>query len=149
MKIALACDHGGYAFKTKLHEWLEKKGHTVEDFGCDSEESCDYPDYAIPAVQSVVDKKSERAILICSNGLGMCIVGNKFQGILAALVYSEKTAAVTRKHHDSKVLCLGGKEFEEEKLFRFVEIWLNTEFEGGRHARRVNKIKALEKTNTE
>ncbi len=141
MKIALANDHAGYEVKIKIKELLTKEGHAVEDFGSNSPEPSDYPDYAIPAVQSIVDGKNERAILICSNGIGMCMIANRFPGILAALVYSEKTAAITRKHHDSKVLCLGAREFTEKDLLKFVEIWMNTEFEGGRHCRRIAKIR--------
>jgi ribose 5-phosphate isomerase B len=143
MKIALANDHGGFLAKLKIKAMLEKQGHIVQDFGCHNSDSCDYPDYAIPAVQSVVDKKNERAILICTNGIGMCMTANKFPGILAALVYSEKTAAATRKHHDSRVLCLGGKEFSENDLLKFVDIWMNTEFEDERHKRRIDKILKL------
>ena len=146
MKIALANDHAGYEVKIKIRQMLEQEGHVVQDFGSDSPAPCDYPDYAIPAVQSVVDGKNERAILVCTNGIGMCMVADKFPGILAALVYSEKTAAITRKHHDSRVLCLGGKEFPEKDLLKFVEIWMNTEFEGGRHSRRIEKIRKFEKS---
>ncbi|MBN1901901.1 ribose 5-phosphate isomerase B [Candidatus Sumerlaeota bacterium] len=144
MKIALASDHGGFSVKMKIRETLERQGHSIQDFGCHNLDSCDYPDFAIPAVQSVVDKKNDRAILICTNGIGMCMAANKFPGILAALVYSEKTAAMTRKHHDSRVLCLGGKEFSEDELLKFVDIWMNTEFEGDRHKRRIDKILKLD-----
>lgn len=144
MRIALANDHGGFLVKLQIQKLLEEQGHVVQDFGCHNIDSCDYPDYAIPAVQSVVDKKNDRAILICTNGIGMCMVANKFQGILAALVYSEKTAAITRKHHDSEVLCLGGKEFTEDQLLKFVDIWMNTEFDGERHKRRIDKILKLD-----
>ena len=145
MKIAVACDHGGYEFKKKLHEYLEKKGHEVKNFGCDSTESCDYPDHAIPAIQSVVEGETERGILVCTNGLGMCIVANKFPGIRATLVYNEKTAYMSRRHNNANVLCLGGKMFPHEDLLKFVEIWLETDFEdGGRHARRMGKIDRLD-----
>lgn len=146
MKIALANDHAGYEAKIKIKELLEQESHSVQDFGSHDSGSCDYPDYAIPAVKSVVDGKNDRAILICTNGIGMCIVANKFPGIHAALVYSEKTAAITRKHHDSRVLCLGAREFPEKDLLKFVEIWMNTEFEGGRHSRRIEKIREFEKS---
>jgi ribose 5-phosphate isomerase B len=144
MKIAVACDHGGLDFKRKLISYLEDLKHIVDDYGCNSQDSCDYPDYAIPAVKSVVEGKNERAILVCTNGIGMCILANKFPGILAALVYSEKTAEMTRKHHGSNVLCLGAGMFKSEELLQFTRIWLNTEFEGGRHQRRVSKILELD-----
>ena len=144
MKIAVACYHAGFEFKNRLIEYLREKGHTPQDFGCQSSESCDYPDYAIPAVQSVVEGKNDRAILICSNGLGMCMVANKIDGIRGALVYNENTASMTRRHHDSNVLCLGAKEFSAEALLKFVEIWMTTDFEGGRHARRTAKFPKIQ-----
>jgi ribose 5-phosphate isomerase B len=144
MKLAIASDHAGYAFKKNLKNYLNKNGHTVEDFGCHSFDACDYPDYGIPAAQSVVLKKNDRAVLVCGNGIGMSILANKISGIIAAVVYSETTAADTRKHHDSNVLCLGAREFSEEKLLKFVDIWLNTKFEAGRHLPRLSKIKQLE-----
>ena len=144
MKIAVASDHAGYEFKNKLVPYLQSKGHTVEDFGCPSADSCDYPDFAIPAARSVAEKMNDRAILTCANGLGMSMVANKIPGIRAALAYSEKTAAITRKHHDSNVLCLGAREFSEHDLLQFVDIWLSTDFEGGRHRRRIDKIAKLD-----
>ena len=144
MKISVAADHAGYAFKERLSEELRRLGHEVVDFGTDSGESCDYPDYAVPAVKSVASGESDRAILTCTNGLGMCMVANKIPGIRGALVYSERTAAMTRAHHDSNVLCLGGKEFPETDLLKFVQLWLETPFDGGRHARRIGKIADLD-----
>ena len=139
MKIALGCDHGAIYFKPVLKDYLKSKGHELLDFGTDSTESCDYPDFGIPAALSVQKGESERAILSCTNGIGMSMAANKLSGIRAALVYSAKTAATTRKHHDSNVLCLGAQEFSNEELLSFVEAWLTTEFEGGRHQRRVDK----------
>ncbi|MDD5644528.1 MAG: RpiB/LacA/LacB family sugar-phosphate isomerase [bacterium] len=144
MRIAVASDHGGYLFKEELVRYLQELGHSVEDFGCESESSCDYPDYGIPASRSVSDGKNDRAVLICTNGIGMCMLANKIPGIRAALVYSERTAEKTRQHHDSNVLCLGGKEFSPDDLKKFVYVWLNTEFDGGRHERRVKKINSLD-----
>lgn len=144
MKIALASDHAGYNFKEELKKRLEKEGHTVEDFGCHSSESCDYPDFGIPATQSVAHGENERAILICTNGIGMSMLANKIPGIRAALVYNKKVAEITRKHHNSNVLCLGAQEFEWQDLFSFVEIWIITDFEGGRHERRIKKVEELD-----
>ncbi|MEA3346988.1 MAG: ribose 5-phosphate isomerase B [Candidatus Auribacterota bacterium] len=144
MRIAIASDHGGFAFKQELEKYLRELGYEVENFGCHDEESCDYPDFGIPAAKSVVRKKNEKAILVCTNGIGMCMLANKIEGIRAALVYSKKTAAKTRQHHNSNILCLGGKEFPFDELKSFVKIWLETDFEGGRHERRVNKINALD-----
>lgn len=144
MKIAVASDHAGFELKTKLIPFLKERGHEVQDFGCDNFESCDYPDFGEPAAKSVVEQKNDRAILICSNGIGMCMLANKIPGAIAALVYNLHTAEITRKHHDSTILCLGAKEIPHDQLLDMVKIWLTTEFEGGRHARRVMKVKALD-----
>ena len=144
MRIAVAADHAGFEFKTRLIEELRSLGHEVADEGTDSPESCDYPDYAIPAARSVSEGKSDRAILVCSNGIGMGMVANRIPGVRAAVVYSERTAEMTRGHHDSNVLCLGAQQFPEEDLLKFVRVWLDTDFEGGRHARRMKKVGSLE-----
>ena len=149
MKIALACDHGGFELKEKLKDYLKELRHEVDDKGClTDEKGCDYPDYGIPAVASVVAKENDRAILICTNGIGMSMLANKFPGIVAALIYSKRTAEMTRKHHDSNVLCLGGKEFDHDDLLEWVKIWLTTEFagnkpEGERHLRRILKVQGV------
>jgi len=145
MKIALAADHAGFALKEQLAAELRRLGHEPLDFGTHGSESCDYPDFAIPAVQSVADGKAERAILVCTNGIGMCMVANRIPGARGALVYSARTAAMTRAHHDSNVLCLGAGEFPAESLLEWTRIWLGTAFEGGRHARRIGKVEALER----
>jgi len=144
MKIALAGDHAGYAFKRRLGEELRKLGHEVTDFGTDSTESCDYPDFGIPASRSVAEGKSDRAILVCTNGIGMGMLANRIPGVRAAVVYSDTTAERTRQHHDSNVLCLGAGEFSEEQLLRWARTWLSAEFEDGRHSRRVKKFEALD-----
>ena len=144
MRIAIASDHGAYAFKERLAAHLRELGHEVEDFGTHDEASCDYPDYGIPAARAVSQGKADRAILACTNGIGMSMLANRIAGVRAALVYNDRTAQRTREHHDSNVLCLGGGEFESAELLRFTDIWLGTAFEGGRHERRVNKIRALE-----
>ena len=145
MKIALAADHAGFAFKEKLAAELRALGHEPVDFGTQSVESVDYPDFAIPACQSVADGKAERAILVCTNGIGMSMTANRIPGLRGALVYSARTAAMTRAHHDSNVLCLGAGEFPAETLLEWVRIWLGAPFEGGRHARRIGKLGALER----
>jgi ribose 5-phosphate isomerase B len=144
MRISLAADHAGYRFKERLEQELRRLGHELRDFGTGSEESCDYPDFAIPAVRSVASGEADRAILACTNGIGMTMLANKIRGIRAAMVYNERTAEMTRAHHDSNVLCLGAKEFPEEDLLKFVRLWLESPFEGGRHTRRVGKIDALD-----
>ena len=144
VKITLACDHAAYDFKTKLISILEEQGHTVTDHGCSGNESCDYPDFGIPAAEAVSTGDADRALLICNNGIGMSILANKIRGIVAALVYSEETAKMTRRHHNSNVLCLGAQQFSEEDLLTFIDAWLKEEFEGGRHSRRIGKATDLE-----
>ena len=145
MKIALAADHAGYAVKQRLAEELRRLGHEVVDLGTDSTESCDYPDHGIPAARSVADGDADRAILVCTNGIGMSMLANRIPGVRAALVYSETGAASTRAHHDSNVLCLGGGEFPAEDLLKFTTCWLETGFEGGRHERRIGKVEAIDR----
>jgi len=145
MKIALAADHAGSAFKEQLAAELRGLGHEPLDFGTHGSESVDYPDFAIPACQSVADGKAARAILVCTNGIGMAMTANRIAGVRGALVYSARTAAMTRAHHDSNVLCLGAGEFPAETLLEWVRIWLEAPFEGGRHARRIGKLGALER----
>ncbi len=145
MRIALASDHAGFEFKTRLARELGELGHDVSDYGTDSRESCDYPDFAIPASRAVAEGKADRAILACTNGIGMSMTANRIPGIRAALVYSARGATMTRQHHDSNVLCLGAGEFPADELIAWVKLWLETKFEGGRHARRVGKFEALDK----
>ena len=146
MRIAIASDHAGFKFKQRLVQELGTLGHEVKDFGADSTDSCDYPDHAIPAAQSVAEGTNDRAILVCNNGIGMSMVANRIPGLRGSMVYSERTAEMTRCHHDSNVLCLGAEQFSDEDLLKFVSVWLETEFEGGRHARRVGKVSALERS---
>ena len=145
MKVGIAADHGGFEMKQVLIENLLAEGHEVEDFGTDSEASCDYPDFAIPAAQTVPAGGNQRAILICTNGIGMAMAANRIPGVRAALVYSQHTARMTRAHHDSNVLCLGAGEFSAQDLLGFVRIWLETAFDGGRHERRIEKFQKLER----
>lgn len=145
MKIGIAADHGGFELKKQLIEELKEQGHEVQDFGpAVFDASDDYPDFGIPASQAVAAKEIERAILICNNGIGMAMLANKIHGVRAAVVYNEQSAKNTREHHDSNVLTLGGQEFSEADLKKFIQIWLSTPFLGGRHERRMGKIGALE-----
>jgi ribose 5-phosphate isomerase B len=144
LRIAVASDHAGFAFKQALVAELRRLGHEVVDFGTDSEASCDYPDFAIPAAQAVASGDCDRAILPCTNGIGMAMVANRIPGVRGALVYNERTAMMTRQHHDSNALCLGAGEFPPEELLSWARVWLDTKFEGGRHARRVGKVEALD-----
>ncbi|RKY87857.1 ribose 5-phosphate isomerase B [candidate division KSB1 bacterium] len=143
MKIILTSDHAGFELKEKIKSYLTERNFEVVDAGCNSKESVDYPDYGYKAAQMVSSKSVDRGILVCATGIGMSIVANKVKGIRAALVTLTEQAELTRKHNDSNILCLPGKFMDENTAKRIVDIWLNTEFEGGRHLRRINKIHNL------
>ncbi|MCX7973386.1 MAG: ribose 5-phosphate isomerase B [Candidatus Aminicenantes bacterium] len=147
MRLAIASDHAGYDLKKAIIEFLHHKGIEVIDFGCGPGEIVDYVDYGVKAVNSVIEGECEGAILFCGTGLGMAIVANKFPCIRATPCWDEFTARVSRSHNNSNCLTLGGRVLDLEKAKQIVEIWLTTNFEGGRHARRLNKIEALEKNN--
>jgi ribose 5-phosphate isomerase B len=146
MKIALAADHAGFALKNNIRSALEKAGHEVVDFGTNSALSVDYPDYAGKVARAVADGKAGRGILVCSTGVGMSIAANKVKGIRAAVGTLPEEVTLTRKHNDSNVLALGAKFLDTTHAMQLVGIFLATEFEGGRHARRLLKIAELEKS---
>jgi len=143
MIIAFGCDHAGYPVKEKITEFLKSKGHTVIDCGCFSEESCDYPDYAIAVARKVSKGVAERGILVCGTGIGMSIAANKIRGIRAAVCYSEETAVLSRKHNDANILCIGSRFFNISDILRWIDVWLETPFEGGRHERRIKKFLSM------
>jgi ribose 5-phosphate isomerase B len=145
MKVAIASDHRGYHLKEKVISLLKAKGHTVIDEGPASEASVDYPDFAALVAKKVSSGEVDRGILICGTGIGMAISANKFSGVRAAAVADEVTAELSRRHNDLNVLCLSGDLLSSRVTERLVEIWLATEFEGGRHARRIEKIGELER----
>jgi ribose 5-phosphate isomerase B len=145
MKIAVACDHRGYAAKKRLAGALEAMGHQVEDFGAHNEQSSDYPDAGYEAAKAVRDGRCERGILFCGSGVGMCITANKVRGIRGALCHDEMTAELARHHNDSNVLCISADLVGEALIRRIVEVWLAASFDGGRHARRVDKIRQIER----
>jgi ribose 5-phosphate isomerase B len=147
MKIALASDHAGYDLKAGIAEYLRSRGLPFEDFGCGAGETVDYVDYAAKAARAVVAGGCDRAILVCGTGLGMAIVANKFKGLRAAPCRTEYEAEVSRAHNDSNGLTLGGRTQTLAMAVRLVRIWLETPFEGGRHALRVQKICDLEDQN--
>ncbi len=138
--LAIGADHGGYQLKTTLKEHLQSQGLNVIDFGTNSTESTDYPDYAQAVAQSVADHKSELGLLICTTGVGMSITANKVPGVRAALVFDEQMASLARQHNNANVLCLGGKFTPPELGKKIVDTFLAAHFEGGRHERRVNKM---------
>lgn len=142
--VALASDHAGFRVKEIAKQVLHKLGIPMEDFGTDSEDSVDYPDYARRALTFIVGGKADRGVLVCGSGVGMSIVANKFPGIRAALVADLKTAEMSRKHNDANVLVLPGWKLEREEAEAILKVWLQTEFEGGRHQRRLDKIRAVE-----
>ncbi len=147
MRIAVGSDHRGYHLKEKLVTILTTKGHEVIDVGTDATDAVDYPDYAAVAAQQVSDGTADRGVLICGTGIGMAITANKFPGVRAAACTDEVTTEISRRHNDLNVLCLSADMLSPRAVERMVEIWLETEFEGGRHLRRVEKIQNIESEN--
>lgn len=144
MKIALGCDHGGYELKEFIKTVLEKQGHSYEDFGCHSLDSCDYPDFGAAAARAVAEGKCDRGIVVCTTGIGISIAANKVAGIRCAHCTDPLSAEMTRRHNDANVLALGAGITGPNLAKRMVEVFLNTEFEGGRHARRVAQLDAIQ-----
>jgi ribose 5-phosphate isomerase B len=143
MIIPIASDHAGFKAKEKVKELLEELGHMPVDFGTHSEESVDYPDFAVRVAEKVDDGENEMGILICGSGQGVCMTANKYPNVRAGLVYNEESARLSRSHNNANVLCLPGRELGDNELRELVNTWLDTEFEGGRHERRTEKIKNL------
>ena len=144
MKIALACDHGAYALKEAVKAHLTGKGFDVKDFGTNSTESCDYPDFAGPAALSVASGECEKGIVLCTTGIGVCITANKVRGIRCALLHDLLSAKMTRQHNDTNMMAIGAGVTGEKLALAIVDTWLTTEFEGGRHQRRVEKLMRYE-----
>jgi ribose 5-phosphate isomerase B len=144
MRIAVGSDHRGYSVKENLVQLLKKMEHEVVDCGTHDCNSVDYPDVAAIVARQVHNGEVDRGILICGTGIGMCIAANKVPGVRAAPCHDDLSAEMSRRHNDLNVLCLSADMLGERLIDRMVEIWLRTEFEGGRHARRVEKIAALE-----
>lgn len=142
--IALACDHGAYDLKEALKKFLEVKGLTYKDFGTYSKDSCDYPDFAGAAAKAVASGECDRGIVCCTTGIGVSICANKVKGVRCALVSDLMTAKLTRQHNDTNVLALGAGVVGEKLALEIADTWLDTDYEGGRHARRVEKMMALE-----
>ena len=145
MKIAIGSDHAGFEMKERLKDILKELGHQLQDHGTDSNESCDYPDFAAKVARDVSNGEAERGILICGSGVGMSITANKFCGIRAALCVTEEIAKLSRNHNDSNVLCMGSRILSEDLLKAITKTWLTSDYEGGRHQKRIDKITAFEK----
>ena len=145
MRIALGGDHRGFALKAKLIDQLQQMGHEAIDLGPDSAESVDYPDYAEAVARKISSGEADRGILICGSGMGMCIAANKVPGIRAATCNDELSAEMSRRHNNLNVMCLSADRIGEKPIEDMVRVWLETEFDGGRHQTRVDKITALEK----
>ena len=144
MKIAIGSDHRGFEAKQQVKAIITQLGHECIDVGTTDSNPVDYPDLAYLAAMAVAKEQADRAILACSTGIGMSIAANKIKGIRAAICHDELNARISRDHNDANVLCISGDQIGEVLLRKIVEVWLSTEFAGGRHQRRVNKIAAIE-----
>ena len=144
MKIAIGCDHGGLEHKNAIKEHLESRGFTVNDFGIKEAVSVDYPDIALPVADSIVNGENELGILVCGTGIGMSLAANKVKGIRAAAVSEHFSAKYTRLHNNSNILCLGGRVIGVGTALELVDLFVDTQFEGDRHQRRIDKITAIE-----
>jgi ribose 5-phosphate isomerase B len=142
--IAIGADHAGYALKEKLKAWLSADGHRVIDHGTHSTDSVDYPDYAAAVAESVRSGRAERGVLVCGSGIGMAMAANKVAGVRAAVAADPDVARLARQHNDANVLALGARLTAPMHALQVVQAWLATPFEGGRHARRVDKLAQLD-----
>jgi ribose 5-phosphate isomerase B len=144
MKVAIASDHGGIHIREEIKKLMDEMGIEYIDLGCGCETSVDYPDYAIPVAEKVANGEVDRGILICGTGIGMTIAANKVKGIRCALCHDVYSAKLTRQHNDSNILAMGERVIGPGLAREIAKVWLTTEFEGGRHARRVEKITQYE-----
>jgi len=142
--IAIGCDHGGFELKEEIVKHLKERGTEYKDFGIYENKSVDYPEIALKVSLAVQSGETERGILVCGTGIGMSLAANKVRGIRAAALSDKFSAEFTRKHNDANILCLGGRVVSVEQGIELVDIFLDTEFEGGRHQRRVDAIMAIE-----
>ena len=144
MKISLACDHGALALKRAVRAHLEELGHEVLDLGTDTPDSCDYADFGVPAARAVASGECERGVVLCTTGIGMCITANKIRGIRCALLSDLMSARLTRQHNNANMIAMGAAVVGEMLALEILDVFLTTEFQGGRHQRRIDKIMALE-----
>lgn len=145
MKVAIGCDHAGITMKNEIIPVLEELGIEWEDSGTKSEESCDYPDFGERVSEAVSNGRVDRGILVCGTGIGMSIVANKFPGVRAALCHEDYSAKMSRLHNDANLLVLPGRIIDSKVAGDIVKVWFKTDFEGGRHQRRLDKITAIER----
>lgn len=140
MKIAISADHAGFELKKVLVKHIEDMGHEVTDYGTDSTESIDYPDYAYAAAKTIDDGTNDLGVIICGSGVGVSITANKVKSVRAANCFNNEMAALARQHNNANIICLGARFLTEEQSKEMVKTFITTEFEGGRHQRRVDKI---------
>jgi len=143
MIIAFGADHGGVQLKSALIKLVREMGHTAIDCGTSGTESVDYADYAGSVTKLITDRQADRGVLVCKSGIGMSIAANKVKGIRAALVYNDEVASLSRKHNDANVICFAASYTNLESAAKMLDIWLKTNFEGGRHQRRIDKLDTL------
>lgn len=143
MIVAIAGDHGGFALKQRIREHLIERGIKIADLGTDSEESVDYPEFGKACAQAVASGKADRGIVICGTGIGISIAANRIRGIRCGLCTSVEMAELSRKHNNANMLAMGGRITSVEDAIRITDAWLDTEFEGGRHSRRVNMLDSI------
>jgi len=143
-RVAIGCDHRGFALKQVIMPFLQNSGHSYQDFGCFNTDSVDYPDIAQKVGAAVASGSFDQGILICSTGIGMSIAANKIRRIKAALCHDAFTSQRARQHNDANILCLSGEDIDTESALEIVKTFLATDFEGGRHIQRLKKIEALE-----
>ncbi len=144
MKIAIGCDHGGIVLKPAIEDLLQSRNIEVIDFGCYSTDSVDYPDYALKVAEAVSKGESDKGIILCGTGIGISIAANKVKGIRAAVAHDLFTAEMCKKHNNANILAMGGRVVDIDTAVEMTKLWLDTEFEGGRHEGRIAKITAIE-----
>ncbi|HSA59370.1 MAG TPA: ribose 5-phosphate isomerase B [bacterium] len=148
MKLLIASDHGGFALKSRIVAFLSKRKVHIEDLGTDSDGSVDYPDFAIKVAERVSQGHADAGVLVCGTGIGMCIVANKFRNVRAAVVSDPYSARMAKEHNNANILCVGGRVLEENgKAEEILAAWLDAQYQGGRHDRRLDKIRQIEKQN--
>lgn len=148
MRIAIASDHAAFAFRQRIAEMLRSRGHEVVDLGTDTPASVDYPDYALKVTEELAAGRCETGVLICGTGIGMSLSANKVPGMRAAVATDPYMARMARAHNDANILCLGARVVGEGLAEEILDAWLTTAFEGGRHARRLEKIRQIEETHS-